>query len=172
MKTMDGETHAVDKWDLIIAHPPCTYLSNVCTRGFSLRCTPAEKVVNRWIARAKAAVFFMICYFGNSERVAVENPVGFMNTAFRRPDQIIHPYMFAKSEQDIENYVTKATCLWLRGLKPLKTKDIKKPDNGEIFGRYSHGKAKTWEETRTRDRAKTRSKTFQGIADAMAEQWG
>lgn len=58
--TQDGKEHFVDKWDLMIAHPPCTYLSNACTRGFSLRCTPAEKVSDRWKNRAEAAVFFHV----------------------------------------------------------------------------------------------------------------
>ena len=119
--TMDGQTHDVGKWDLLIAHPPCTYLSNVATRSFSLRCTPAEKVVKRWENRAKAAIFFMHFILVDIPHIAVENPVGFMNTGYRKPDQIIHPYMFADSVNDTENYVTKATCLWLKGLPKLKT---------------------------------------------------
>ena len=95
-----------------------------------------------------------------------------MNTAYRKPDQIIHPYMFAEDENDAENYVTKATCLWLKGLPVLETNTLPKPDNKKIFGTYSNGKAKTWEETRSGDRTTVRSKTFPGIAKAMAEQWG
>ena len=63
--TMDGQKHDVGKWDLLIAHPPCTYLSNVATRHFSLRCTPAEKVVARWEERARAAIFFMMLLIRN-----------------------------------------------------------------------------------------------------------
>lgn len=169
--TMDGKAHDVEKWDMLIAHPPCTYLSNVATRHFSLRCTPAEKVVARWEQRAKAAVFFMFFYLADIPKVAIENPVGFMNTALRKPDQIIHPYMFADSEEDIEQYVTKATCLWLRGLPKLKTNGLPRPNNGKLYGYLSSGKARTWEDSYSRS-GKVRSKTFPGIAKAMAEQWG
>ena len=98
-----------------------------------------------------------------------------MNTVLRKADQIIHPYMFSNGPEDSEQFVTKATCLWLKGLpvlRPTYTGD--KPDNGKLFGRYSNGKSRTWEETRHsgKDRAKVRSKTFKGIAFAMAEQWG
>lgn len=172
MQTMDGTAHEIPgKWDLIIAHPPCTYLSNVATRSFSLRCTPAEKVVERWKNRAEAAVFFMYFVLADCEHIAIENPVGFMNTAYRKPDQIIHPYMFAADENDSEQYVTKATCLWLKGLEPLKTNGLPKPDNAAIYGRTPSGKARTWEDTYSHS-GKVRSKTFPGIARAMAEQWG
>lgn len=169
--TNDGVSHDVGRWDLLIAHPPCTYLSNVATRSFSLRVTPPEKVVARWEQRAKAAVFFMQFVAANVDKIAIENPVGFMNTAYRKPTQIIHPYMFAASVDDAENYVTKATCLWLINLPPLKGNELPKPDNAKIFGVLPHGKARTWEDTYSRS-AKIRSKTFPGIAKAMAEQWG
>ena len=169
--TMDGKTHDVGKWDMLIAHPPCTYLSNVATRHYSLRCSSAEKVVSRWEQRARAAVFFMYFYLADIPKVAVENPVGFMNTACRKPDQIIHPYMFADSVDDKDQYVTKATCLWLRGLPKLKTNGLPKPDNRKIYGIMPSGKARTWEDTYSRS-GKVRSKTFPGIAKAMAEQWG
>lgn len=169
--TMDGSIHTHSQWDMLIAHPPCTYLSNVATRSFSLRCTPAEKVIWRWEQRARSAVFFMFFYLADIPKVAVENPIGFMNTACRKPDQIIHPYMFADSEHDTEQYVTKATCLWLRGLPKLKTNDLPKPNNGELYGYFSSGKARTWEDSYSRS-GKVRSKTFPGVAKAMAEQWG
>lgn len=169
--TMDGVSHDVGRWDLLIAHPPCTYLSNVATRHFSLRCTNAEKVVARWEQRARAAVFFMVFALAPIPRIAVENPIGCMNSIYRKPDQIVHPYMFAQSEADTEQYVTKATCLWLKGLPPLRGNDLPKPDNRKMFGQYQNGKAKTWEDSRSRD-ATVRSKTFPGIAAAMAEQWG
>ena len=125
--TMDGTVHEVSKWDLLIAHPPCTYLSNCATRHYSLRCTPAEKVVARWEERARSAVFFMQFLTANADRIAIENPVGFMNSAFRKPDQIIHPYMFADSVADSTNYVEKRTCLWLIGLPKLMTKSLPAP---------------------------------------------
>lgn len=169
--TMDGKTHDIGKWDLLIAHPPCTYLSNVATRSFSLRCTVPEKVVARWVERAKGAVFFMRFFAANAERIAIENPIGFMNTAYRKPDQTIHPYMFAKSTEDTENYVTKATSLWLVNLPVLHGTGLPKPDNAVLFGRLPSGKARTWGDTISRS-GKVRSKTFPGIAEAMAEQWG
>lgn len=72
----------------------------------------------------------------------------------------------------VENYVTKATCLWTKGLPNLKTNNLTKPDNAKMYGRFPSGKAKTWEDQVTKDRASVRSKTFPGIARAMAEQWG
>lgn len=169
--TMDGVTHDVGKWNLLIAHPPCTYLSNVAGIHFSLKYTPAEKVIARWRKRACAAVFFMQLLTANADRIAIENPVGFMNTAFRSADQTISPYMFAESVDDAEQYVTKATCLWLVNLPKLKTNGLPKPDNGKLFGKLPSGKNRTWEDTYSRS-AKVRSKTFPGIAKAMAEQWG
>lgn len=169
--TMDGAVHEIGQWDMMIAHPPCTYLSNACTRGFSLRCTEAEKVVDRWRDRAYGAVFFMHFALAHIPKICIENPVGFMNTAYRKADQIIDPYMFAESVEDTENYVTKRTCLWLRGLPKLKTNNLPKPDNAALFGRYPNGKARCWEDTYSRS-GKVRSKTFPGIAKAMAEQWG
>ena len=170
--TMDGKHHSIPKWDMLIAHPPCTYLSNCCTKLYSLRVSSPEYVVNRWEQRARAAVFFMYFALAKVDKICVENPVGFMNTAYRKPSQVIHPYMFAESENDTENYVTKRTCLWLKGLPPLKTNDLPKPNNAELFGRHPSGKARKWEENISSNRAKLRSKTFPGIAKAMAEQWG
>lgn len=169
--TMDGAEHEIGQWDMLIAHPPCTYLSNVSTRHFSLKYTEAGKVVERWKERAYGAVFFMHFALAHIPRICIENPVGFMNSAYRKPDQIIEPYMFAESEEDMENYVTKRTCLWLRGLPPLKTNNLPRPDNAAIFGRRSSGKTRTWTDTYSRS-GKVRSKTFPGIANAMAEQWG
>ena len=168
---MDGEQHEVGRWDLLIAHPPCTYLSNAATRSFSLRVTPAEKVVSRWKERASAAVFFMRFALAPIRHKCIENPVGFMNTAYGQATQIIDPWMFAASVNDKENYVTKRTCLWLTDLPALKTNSLPKPDNATLWGRYPNGKAKCWEDTYTR-KAGVRSKTFSGIAKAMAEQWG
>lgn len=172
--TLDGQWHrAVEhcRWDMIIAHPPCTYLSNVGNRFFSCRATPAKQVTERWRLRAESAVFFMQLALADCERIAVENPIGFMSAAYRKPDQVIHPWMFAADEHDEENYVTKATCLWLKNLPPLqRTNNLPKPDNKARYGAYASGKAKTWEDSVVRG-SKARSKTFPGIARAMAEQW-
>ena len=172
LTTLDGKSHNIDGWDLLIAHPPCTYLSNVATRSFSLRCTPAEKVVARWAERAKAAVFFMHFVLANIPHIAVENPVGFMNTVYRKPDQIIQPYMFAESVDDTENYTMKGTCLWLKGLPKLQGNNLPKPDLAKMYGIYPSGKTGCWEDSISgKDRARLRSKTFDGIAKAMASQW-
>lgn len=174
-RTSDGAEHYIDgKWDLIIAHPPCTYLSNVATRHYSLKMTPAEKVAERWAKRAEAAVFFMQFVAADCDHIAIENPVGFMNTAYRKADQLIDPYMFANGTDD-EEYVTKRTCLWLKGLTPLKTNGLPKPDNAKKYGRFPSGKARTWEDFEVaggKERQKNRSKTFMGVARAMVEQWG
>lgn len=169
MRLQTGEIIQVKRWDLIIAHPPCTYLSNVATRHHSLKHTPLNWVNSRTNNRIEAMQFFMRCIEADCDKIAVENPVGIMNTAYRKPDQIIQPYMFAET-QDEE--VTKATCLWLKNLSPLSPKHTARPDNREKFGVHPSGKAKVWEELQGKNRSVTRSKTFLGIAKAMAEQWG
>lgn len=174
-KTMDGLKHRVcGKWDIIVAFPPCTYLTKAATRSHSLKCTALEKINARTEKRIAAMGFFMRFVNARCEKIAIENPVGIMNTCYRKPDQIIDPYMFADGVNDRENYVTKATCLWLKGLHALETNKLPKPDNRAIFGVTPSGKAKTWEESvcRKGGGAKIRSKTFPGIAKAMAEQWG
>lgn len=180
-QTMDGSEHEIDdRWDLIIAHPPCTYLSNVATRQYSLKCCSAEKVIERWEERAKAAIFFMYFALAQCDHVCIENPVGFMNSAYKKADQIIHPYYFAESVDDTENYHKKRTCLWLRGLEPLKrTNDLPEPEPMYILqGEKGKGKKIGWCEGMRNikggqtERAKARSKTFTGIAKAMADQWG
>ena len=177
---MDGISHVVDKWDLLIAHPPCTYLSNVATRQYSLRCCTPEKVVKRWEERARAAVFFMNFVNADVPKICIENPVGFMNSAYRKADQIVHPYYFAESEDDKQNYHKKRTCLWLKGLEPLKRiSNLPEPEPMYICqGEKSKGKKIGWCEGMRNikggqsERAKARSVTFPGIAKAMADQWG
>jgi hypothetical protein len=173
--------HYIDgKWDLLIAHPPCTYLTSAGTRHYSLRMNPPEKVVARINERDKAKLFFMALANADCDRIAVENPVGYMNTHYRKPDQIIHPYYFATSTEDKENYVQKRTCLWLKGLPLLeRTSDLPKPEPAYICqGEKCKGKAIRWCEGikgthgGQAGRAKARSKTFEGFAKAMAEQWG
>lgn len=175
IKTQDGKEHTIDKWDLIIAHPPCTYLSNAATRrrSHSLKGATLEQINERTQKRIQAQEFFMRFANVDCEKVAIENPVGVMNTVYRKPNQIIEPYQFAESEEDTENYVTKRTCLWLKGLMPLRTNSLEKPDNAKLYGRWSNGKAGCWHEIQgQKNKATVRSKTFTGIAKAMAEQWG
>lgn len=172
MKNMDI-CIILDKWDLIIAHPPCTYLSNAATRSHSLKGATLEQINARTEKRIQAQEFFMKFANVNCEKVAIENPVGVMSTVYRKPDQIIEPYQFAESKDDTENYLTKRTCLWLKGLKPLQGNNLDKPNNAELYGRWSNGKAGCWHEVQgQKNKATVRSKTFPGIAKAMAEQWG
>ncbi len=178
--TMDMEVHEIGKWDLLIAHPPCTYLSNVATRQYSLKCCSPEKVFDRWSERARAAIFFMRLMLADVPHIAVENPVGFMNSAYRKPDQIIHPYYYAEDENDIENYHEKRTCLWLKNLPLLnRTNSLPAPPPMYICqGEKTNGKKIGWCEGMRgirggqEERAKARAKTFPGIAKAMAAQWG
>lgn len=173
--TRGGQTVTIEgKWDLIIAHPPCTYLSNVATRHHSLECTPLEKINKRTEKRIEAMAFFMNFVNADCTHIAIENPRGVMNTAYRAADQTIDPFMFAP-DKNSDEYVTKATCLWLKNLPHLKrTNKLTRPNNKAIFGVMPSGKSKTWEDTRqgsSEERAKERSKTFEGIAAAMADQW-
>ena len=176
--TMDGQWHLVSKWDMIIAFPPCTYLTNAGTRQFSLKCNSVEKVAQRTDKRLHAAEFFMKIVNADCKKIAIENPVGYMNSAYRKPDQIIQPYFFADSIYDCDNYVQKRTCLWLKGLPRLKYSDsIPKPQPLKIR-QCNDGQIKkiTWCESVSckggqAERARIRSKTFPGVAHAMAIQW-
>lgn len=94
-ETTDGEKHNLDgKWDMIIAFPPCTYLTNAGTRHFSLKCNSVEKVEKRIKLRSQAKDFFMKFVEADCDKIVIENPVGFMNSNYRKPDQIVHPYYF------------------------------------------------------------------------------
>ncbi len=173
-ETEDGISHSIEgAWDMIIAHPPCTYLSNAATRSHSLKGATLEQINARTQKRIQAQEFFMKFANVSCSKVAIENPVGIMSTVYRKPDQIIEPYQFADSVYDSENYVTKRTCLWLKGLEPLYINYLPRPSNVEKYGRWSNCKARCWHEIQgQKNRATVRSKTFPGIAKAMAEQWG
>lgn len=133
-------------WDMIIAHPPCTHLSVSGARHFK------EKKLD---GRQQAAVsFFMKLSKLDIPKVAIENPVCIMSSFWRKPDQIIQPWQFGHGE-------TKATCFWLKGLPLLKPTNIVKGRENRIHKMPPSA-----------DRGKLRSATYQGIADAMAEQWG
>lgn len=166
-QTADKHTHTQKgPWDLIIAHPPCTYLTVTGNSWFSTE-RYGKKAEKRWADRVEAAVFFMQMALARSERVAVENPIGIMSTCYRKPDQIIHPYFFGDPAR-------KATCLWLKGLKPLEKTNEVEP----VIVQYKNGKGtdNPWHMETMKlppaERSKARSKTFPGIAKAMAEQWG
>ena len=158
-----------DGWDMMIAHPPCTYMSNVGIRHFNIE-KYGQKAINRQALRALAFRFFMQLIEAPIEKICVENPVGFPNTAHRKPDQIIHPYYFGDPFQ-------KRTCLWLKGLPLLtwdKEKAIKPPPLYICKGPISKGKKINWVEGikgSGKERKAARSKTFLGIAKAMSSQW-
>ena len=179
--TCDGQLHTIEgKWDMIIAFPPCTYLTSAGTCHYSLRMNPEWKVKKRIAKREEAVKFFLAFANADCDKIAIENPVGHMNTIWRKPEQIIHPYYFAVSQEDSENYVQKRTCLWLKGLPTLdRINDLPKPEPKYICqGEKCKGKAIGWCEGirgttgGQEGRAKARSKTFLGVAKAMAEQWG
>lgn len=158
-------------WDLLIAHPPCTYLAVTGNRWFNI-AEYGEKAVRRMEAREEAAALFMAFVNADVCKIAIENPVGYMSTYYRKPDCIIQPYEFG-------DHARKKTCLWLKNLPVLKPTYI--VSAGEItsggfsigasanYARDEKGKIIRWNDPRTK---KIRSKTFPGIAKAMAEQWG
>jgi len=133
-------------WDMIIAFPPCDHLAVSGARWFK------EKLAD---GRQQYGIdFFMRFAEHPCDRVAIENPIGIMSTEWRKPDQIIQPWQFGHGE-------TKATCLWLKGLPCLYPTNI-------VDGREH----RIWKMPPSKDRAKKRSLTYRGIADAMAKQWG
>lgn len=168
-ETCDGEIHHnvyYGTWDMIIAFPPCTYLTVTGNRWFNID-KYGYKACERWANRSKAINFFKTIASANCDRIAIENPIGVMSTKYRKPDQIIHPYMFGDPER-------KSTCLWLKNLPVLVPTNIVEPN----IIKYKNGKGtdSPWHmETmnlQKDERAKLRSKTFPGIAKAMSEQWG
>ena len=145
------------EYDLVIAHPPCTYLTVSANKW--MKPEYRDRFPDRPQQRQDAVDFFMALYNCGAERVAVENPIGIMSTWFRKPDQILQPFMFGHAER-------KATCLWLRNLPLLReTNRVEISWNPAISQRLHYLPPSA-------DRWKLRSTTFQGIADAMAEQWG
>lgn len=168
VKTMDMKLHDVGRWDLAICHPPCTDLAVSGARWF-----PEKQKDGR---QQKAIVFFMQMFMANADRIAVENPVCIMSKCYRRPDQIIQPFEYGHKTK-------KATCLWLVNLPRLKPTCVVEPEiieyrckNGKIarFGKgigqaEENGKKYGFSDPMT---AKLRSKTFEGVAAAMADQWG
>lgn len=165
-RTMDGLAHTIDaKWDLIIAHPPCTYLTVTGNRWFNEE-RYGDKARKRKQDREEAIQFFMAFANADCERIAIENPVGVMSTHFRKPDQTVHPYMFGDPER-------KATCFWLKGLPLLQPTNVVEP----VVIQFKNGKGtdSPWHlntiSLPPAERSKARSKTFPGMAKAMAEQW-
>ena len=173
-RTMDGKLHGIDgSWDLIIAHPPCTYLTVAGNRHFSVE-RYGMKAIERMELRRDAVSFFMEFVNADCDHIAIENPVGVMSSVYRKPDQIIQPFQFG-------NPVSKKTCLWLKNLPFLVPTNIVEPEQIHSKGKsggYSgpswivkdeNGKILPYGDPRVK---KARSKTYTGIAEAMAEQWG
>jgi hypothetical protein len=140
-------------WDLAIFHPPCTHLASSGARWFK----------DKQQEQKKAIAFFMDLATAYIYRVCIENPVGIMSTCYRKPDQIIQPWMFGHPE-------SKKTCLWLNNLPQLlPTNILKLPPSGVWSNQTPSGQNKLGPSS---DRWKLRSKTYEGIAQAMAKQWG
>lgn len=148
-------------WDLMIAHPPCTYLA---AAGLHY----SKKDRKRMVKTIEALDFFKQLYFSRIPKVAIENPVGFVSTAWRKPDQIVNPFNFGVRER-------KQTCLWLKGLpKLVGSNEVPPPLPAKTIIRKTGPKAGSpynyhWRQGKS---AHERSRTFQCIADAMASQWG
>lgn len=161
--TMNGDQHAIEeRWDLIIAHPPCTYLSNAGARhlykGHRLNRERYEKGL-------QGKAFFMQIYNANCDKVCIENPIPSKVYELPQYMQTIQPYEFGHP-------YTKKTCLWLKNLPKLEPTNIVKPIGTFCpSGSYSKTHSEKHKGAFTTDRAKNRSKTFPGIAKAMAEQW-
>ena len=142
------------EWDMIIAHPPCDHLAVSGARWFK------EKQAD---GRQQAGIAFFMMFTGlKCKHVAIENPIGIMSTIYRKPDQIIQPYEFGHTEQ-------KATCLWLIGLPQLKPTDNVYDQMMLLPRKY---REKVHFLPNTPSRSLLRSKTYEGIAEAMANQWG
>ncbi len=146
-------------WDLMIAFPPCTYL---CSSGLHWNKRRPERAAQT----EDALKFVQMLMKAPVPMIALENPIGCISSRIRKPDQIIQPWQFGHPE-------SKSTCLWLKGLPLLKPTNVLQKPNGGGGGRWENqtpsGQNKLGPSA---DRWKIRSKTYQGIADAMAEQWG
>lgn len=150
------DVYGADFWDLVIAHPPCTYL---CSSGLHWNKRRPERQ-----AQTDEALEF-VRYFLDAgfKRLALENPIGCISSKIRKPDQIIQPFHFGHPE-------SKSTCLWLQNLPLLTPTDLlEKPESGHWDNQTPSGQNKLGPSA---DRWKIRSTTYQGIANAMAVQWG
>lgn len=156
IRTMDGKVHYIVKWDLLIAHPPCTYLSNAGARFLYPKGVLNE---TRLAKGLEAKDFFMHFYNADCPRIAIENPIPSKVYGLPPYTQTVQPWMFGHPVQK------KKTCFWLKGLPNLEpTNIVEERQSTKVPGNwFNHG---------GKDRQKNRSKTFPGIAEAMAEQWG
>ena len=142
-------------WDMVIAHPPCDHLASSGARWFKQKIADGRQ--------QQGIDFFMVfTKLDHVPKVAIENPIGIMSTKYRKPDQIIQPWMFGHPEK-------KATCLWLKGLPLLKETDNVKDKMDNMLKKEIQ---RIYYMPQNKNRSKMRSKTYTGIAKAMAEQWG
>ena len=154
--TCDGSYHVLEeRWDLIIAHPPCTYLSNAGARFLYPKGVLNEDRLKLGLA---AKEFFMALYNADCEKICIENPTPSRVYELPKYTQVIQPWMFGHPVQ-------KRTCLWLKGLEPLKPTEI-------VEERQSSKVPGNWFNKGGKERQQNRAKTFHGIAKAMADQWG
>ena len=154
-----------DGWDMMVAHPPCTYLTVTGNKWF--KDEYKDRFPTRQQDRKDAIEFFMTLVNANIPKIVIENPIGIMSTIYQKPSQIIQPWQFGHE-------ASKSTCLWIKGLPLLKPTNI--VSKGE-FVTFKSGKRMTkWYADAAKysptERAKIRNTTFQGIANAMADQWG
>jgi hypothetical protein len=156
-----------EKWDMIIAFPPCTYLSGISANMFSMkrRGNTEEKIQERIKNREKGFEFFMQFVNADCSRIAIENPVGYVSNHYRKPDQYIQPYYFGDNER-------KKTCLWLKGLPLLQATNMLPKPKADWFFTTTDGAIHGIHFVDKVYGSKERSKTFPGIAKVMAEQWG
>lgn len=161
--TCDGAAHTISgKWDMIIAHPPCTYLTNAGARWLY---KGGKLNIERYNRGLEAKKFFESFLNADCDRIAIENPVPSKIYGLPEYSQIIEPYQFGHN-------VTKKTCLWLKGLpKLIETNNIGRPGKKYFQKKDGSWRTNCWTMEQSKDRAKRRSKTFPGIAKAMAEQW-
>ena len=161
-ETADGQRHRIDgKWDLLIAHPPCTYLTNAGARWLWAGNKLNEE---RYAKGLEGKEFFMKFYNAKCKRIAIENPIPSRIYELPKYTQTIEPYMFGHK-------ATKKTCLWLHGLPLLKeTHNVGRPEKVYFQKRDGTWRTDCW--AMQNHGSKDRSKTFEGIAKAMAEQWG
>ena len=163
--TSDGTSHSINgKWDMVIAFPPCTYLTNTGNPYLNVE-KYGENAIQRYKNREEAFEFFMRFANADCDRIAIENPIGYANTHYRKPNQIIQPWQFGHP-------FTKATCLWLKGLPNLIPIVAEKPTDCKSYAYETmideRGKTISWNSDLSK---KLRSKTFPGVAKAMATQW-
>lgn len=161
--TVDGQTHDIGRWDMIIAFVPCTKTSNAGARHLY---KGGKLNLQRYYEGLCGKALFMAVWAADCEKVVIENPTPSKIFDYPPPTQAIQPYMFGHP-------VTKKTLLWERGVKPLTPTNIVEPTATWCpSGSYSGKHDEKYKGMFTTDRAKNRSKTFPGIAEAMAEQWG